>query len=86
MVEPLVPLLRCDGKIVGKYIKSQGLQSVQRLNGDPRDGVPSLIRKRMVIQPLVRKHTPEKDKTEWGVSFSGLSGARFLPFLETKKF
>ena len=106
MVEPLVPLLRCNGKIVGEYIKSQGLKSVQRLNGDPRNGVPAswivrtmdyggvrkqqclpgLIGKRMIIQPLIRKHTPEKDKTEWSVGFSGLGGDRILPFRETEEF
>ena len=40
MVEPFAPLWRRNGEVVRKYIKSQGLQSVQGLNGDPGNGVP----------------------------------------------
>ena len=43
-----------------------------------------LSEKCMIIQLLVCKYAPKKDKTEQCMSFSGLQGARVLPFTETK--
>jgi hypothetical protein len=48
--------------------------------------MPSLVGKRMIVQPLVRKHAPKKDKTKRCMRFSGLQGTRILPFTETEKF
>jgi hypothetical protein len=56
-----------------------------RDTGDKSE-LPSLVGKRMIVQPLVCKHAPEKDKTERCMGFSGLRGTRVLPFTETKKF
>jgi hypothetical protein len=35
--------------------------------------LPSLVGKRMIIQPFVSKHAPKHEQFEWGVQFSKLT-------------
>jgi hypothetical protein len=64
---------------------SKKQQLVSRNKGALRP-LPSRVRNHMIVQPLVCKHAPKKDKTKQCMDFSGLQGTQVPPFTETKRF